>query len=247
MKEIIGERDIVCGHQLFTMLTAPASKPLAKLLNVESEPILLAKLCAATFVSAYVVKYGQLATGWTGACARGRDSADRQAGVRQEERGVASQSRERNASPLSGHRRNQRKMFALPGKEASTVSAEGLEKFMNQQPKEKVPPLKLTSRPNEGEGGAVHVGVQAEPAERRSESSGDEHWEDARVRTRGVGTARRVVGRRHQYAREEAQHGENSVVAGLARRLQVGRQERDEEVCPYLAALADALDQVAPE
>ena len=74
---------------------APASKPLAKLLNVESEPILLAKLCAATFVSAYVVKYGQLATGWTGACARGRDSADRQAGVRQEERGVASQSRER--------------------------------------------------------------------------------------------------------------------------------------------------------
>jgi hypothetical protein len=38
-------------------------KPLSKLMQVESEPVLLAKLTAATFASAYVVKYGQLATG----------------------------------------------------------------------------------------------------------------------------------------------------------------------------------------
>eukprot|EP00802_Teleaulax_amphioxeia_P012127 Tamp_12165.p1 GENE.Tamp_12165~~Tamp_12165.p1 ORF type:complete len:444 (-),score=93.44 Tamp_12165:509-1693(-) len=38
-------------------------KPLSKLTQVESEPILLAKLAAATFASAYVIKYGQLATG----------------------------------------------------------------------------------------------------------------------------------------------------------------------------------------
>lgn len=42
---------------------APSLKPLAKLAEAESEGLLLAKLVGATFASAYLVKYGQLATG----------------------------------------------------------------------------------------------------------------------------------------------------------------------------------------